>query len=322
MKTKLLGWGVLTVLVVVAARTVAWGDVAHAVAGAHPLWLAAAVAANGAILLLATGQWLLFLPGSARVSPRRMFSIVAITSTVSNGGPPLAGHATGIHLLATRGGLGHAGGVSLTLLDQVAEGLAKWALLAVAAAVVPGFTSRGLGVAVIVGVPALAAAALLLAHRGHHLERLEARVRGWGARVLRFVVQGVHHLEALRRPRRFLAGVGLALLQKVAEGAAIAAVAAALGLALPPWVVVAALVAVNLTTLVSVTPANLGLYEGAAFLVYRAGGLDAETAAALAVVQHALYLLPLAGTGWAILTLQAAGARRRPARSTEVDGEG
>ena len=57
-------------------------------------------------------------------------------------------------------------------------------------------------------------------------------------------------------------------------------------------------VAPELGTLVSVTPANLGMYEASAVLVYLALGLTRETALTLAVVQHAAYLLPLAGIGW------------------------
>ena len=67
-----------------------------------------------------------------------MFPIVALTASVSNGGPVLAGHATGIQLLATRGGLGHAAAISVTLLDQAAEGLVEFA---------PVLAALGLGLA-------------------------------------------------------------------------------------------------------------------------------------------------------------------------------
>jgi uncharacterized protein (TIRG00374 family) len=84
------------------------------------------------------------------------------------------------------------------------------------------------------------------------------------------------------------------------EAFAIAAVIMALGVSVPWWGVVATLVAVNLSTLVSITPANLGVYEGSAFLVFTALGVDADMALALAMVQHVVYLIPLAGIGWVV----------------------
>lgn len=302
----LLGWGILTALVVGSARSVAWDRVLDAAASAHPGWLALAVVANGAILILATAQWLLFLPVGTRVPPGRMFSILALTTSVSNGGPFLAGHATGIHLLATRGGLGHAGGVSLTVLDQVAEGLAKWSIVALAAALVPGFEYRAVGLTIVLGAPALAVGVAVLQGRRHSLDRWASRASGVWAKGLGFTASTVHRLEAIRSPGRFGAGVALAILQKGAEALGIAAVAAALGVPLPVWVVVAVLVAVNLSTLMSVTPANLGIYEGAAVLVLRAAGVETNTALVLALVAHAAYLLPLAGTGWILESVRLA----------------
>ena len=135
----MVGWTVLVALVAIAARGLDWPGVLGALAGARPVWLAAAVLANASILFIATAEWMLFVPAGVRVPPRTMFSIVAVTSTVSNSGPLLTGHATGIHLLATRAGLGPAGGVSLTILDQIAEGLAKWMVLILAVAMIPDF---------------------------------------------------------------------------------------------------------------------------------------------------------------------------------------
>lgn len=307
----LVGWGVLTAVVVVAARSVEWSQVLDAASLSHPLWLAVAVMANGSILVLATAQWLLFVPRGGHVPAGRMFSILALTSSVSNGGPFLAGHATGIHLLATRGGLGHAGGVSLTILDQVAEGLAKWSIVALALAVVPGFETRTVGLTIVLGAPLLALGFTVIAHRGHVLDRIASQASGWLGAGLRFLSSTVHHLEALRRPGLFGAGVGLAVLQKVAEALGIAAVAVALGVTLPVWAVVAALVAVNLSSLVSVTPANLGFYEGSAFLVFRSAGVDTDTALALALLCHAAYLVPLGGTGWILESIRL--WRGRPA---------
>jgi uncharacterized protein (TIRG00374 family) len=299
-----VGWLLLTALVVVAALEMDWRLTLGVLANAHPLWLVLAVLANGAILPVATVQWLLFLPSGARIPPGRMFSIVALTASVSNGGPPFAGHATGIHLLATRGGIGHSAGVSLTILDQIAEGLAKFAIVALAAAMVPGFEYRTAGLTIAVGAPALALGFTALAHRGHLVERLASRTTGQPARVLGFLSRTVQHLDALRRPAAFVPAVALAVGKKGLEALGIWVAAVAVGLSLPLWVAVAVVVAVNLSSLVAPTPAHLGVYEGSAFLVLRAAGIEADLALAVALVGHAAYLLPLAGTGWIVESLR------------------
>ena len=312
------GWVVLSALAVMMARDFDWRGTVAATAGADPIWLILALAANGTILVLATAQWLLFLPEGARVPARTMLGIVTVTSTVSNGGPPLAGHATGAHLLATRGELGNAAGVSVTILDQLAEGMTKLVVVA-AALFIPGF-QYGLAVALIVLIPVLVAGFTLLAHRRDRLEDLAAQRTGNAGSVLRFLATTAHHLGPLRRPGHLAVGVLLGIAQKTVEGLAIAAVAVALGIMLPVWAVLAAVLAVNLSTLVSVTPANLGSYEGSAFLVFRSAGLDADTSIALAVIQHAAYLIPLAGTGWLWESARLWGrTRTAPAKGSVED---
>ncbi len=318
--TWVLGWLVLTALVVATARRVDAAGTLRVLAGADLLWLALAVLANGAILAPATGQWILFLSRESRIGARRVFGILSLTASVANGGPPAAALVTQVHLLATRGGVGHAAAVSLTILDHIVEGLAKLAIVALAAAVVPGFQYRALGLGIILGVPALALAFVVLAHRGHVLDRWAAATRGRLGRALGFLGRTIHHLEALRRPAPLVLAVVLGLAKKALEAAGIAAAAAALGVVLPFWLVVAMLVAVNLSSLVAPTPAALGVYEGAAFLVLRSAGLGADQALAVALVAHATYLLPLASIGWIVESLRLAGGLGRRGRSgTEAE---
>lgn len=299
-----VGWVMLVAFVVVAAVGVDWSRLFDDAAAANPWWLAVAVLVNASILVFSTASWLLFLPRGAHVSPQTMFSVVAVTSTASNCGPPLAGHAAGIHLLSTRAGLGPSGGTSIMILDQIAEGLAKWTLVILAASMVPGFEYRAAGLTIVLGAPCLAVGFAVLAQRRYFLERLADGWRGRTGIVLRFVSDTAHRLDAIRRPGLFSVGVGLAVVQKVAEGLGITAVALALGVDLLPWHVVAAVLAVSLSTLVSLTPVNFGLYEGSLFLVLRAAAVDADLAFALALLSHVAYLLPLAGTGLAFESLR------------------
>ncbi len=308
----IVGWVVLTALVIVAGRSVDLGIVFASTRDANPFWLGLAVACNAAILLLTTAQWLVFLPRGHAVAPKTMFGVIAVMSSVSNGGPLLAGHATGLHLLATRGGVGHAVSLSVMVLDQLSEGTAKVALVVLVAAVTPlAFQYQAVAVTLAVGVPALWLGTAVAAHQGHLLDGLAERAGGIAGRLIGFVSQTAQHLEAVREPRRLTVGIALALAQKLTEGMAIACVVWAFGVTVPWWGILGVLVAVNLSTLVSVTPANLGVYEASAVLVYLALGLTRETAVTLAVVQHGAYLLPLAGIGWLWESRRLLGDRSR-----------
>lgn len=315
---RLAAWVVIVALAVIAARTVDWRAAAAAARGAHAGWLLVAVAANASILFFATLEWRQFFPRGATLSLRETFPIVALTSSVANGAPAIAGYATAVHLLATRGRLGHAAGLSVKLLDGLAEIIVKLGLLIAAALVVPGFGGPGLGVAL--GLIALtgALAVGLSVGRGTLAAWLDRCAEATGSRAWTFAATTVHQLDALDRPGRFAGGVALGVAKKVAEGCAIAAAAHALGVGLPGWAVVAALLAVNLASFVAVAPGNLGAYEAGAFLAFRAAGVDPASALALALIQHAAYLIPVAGTGW--LLEGARMVRQRREKSMEDAG--
>lgn len=306
-------WAMASALLVACFQGVGWGEVAPVVARAHPGWLAAAVLANGAILFLWARQWTLFLPPGRAVPYPRMLRVTAVMAMIANSVPFLAGQAAGLHLLATRGRVGHATAVSVTALDQLTEGAAKLTLILLLATLAPlpdGLRPALLGLSL--GVAALAVALALLA-RGSAVPSVLAR--GRLAAAGRFVAEVRGALASVRRPGVLAGGTLLALAMKAAELAGILAVGAALGADVGPAGALLVLVAVNLATMVSLAPANLGVYEGSAFLAWRALGVDPELALGLAVVQHVAYLLPMAGGGWLTVTLWP--ARRRGARVTE-----
>lgn len=333
---RLLRWvagcAAATFLLWLAFRSVEWGAVGDAVRAAGKVSLVLAVALNLSILLLWTVQWKLFAgpvgrrggdgPRSAAPSLGRVFEVVTVMSTVSNSVPFMAGQATGVHLLATRGDTGHVGALSVLALDQLAEGLAKVALLALLAFLAPlppGLKEAALTVTA--GVSVLAAGLVLVTWLRAR-DRLVVRPTGARGgspsdRIRRFVLRFADGLHALRSPRTLVAGIGLALAMKVAEGGAIVAVQHALGVEVPFWATVLVLASVGLATMVAVAPGNLGVYEASAFAAYRLAGLDVETSAALALLQHALFLLPAAGTGWLVLAAGGRGPRTSPVGAGE-----
>ena len=282
-----------------------WTLAIAAVAKAKPLPLILAVLLNAMILVFATAQWLLFLPEGVSVARSKMFKIMAIMSTVANSGPAGGGAAVGVHLLARQEGVGHSVGLSVLLLDQLVEGLVKVAIVLLAIVVVPiGLEYKAVSATILIGVPTLFFVLTVIAHRRFVLESISKRTTGFLGWVLTKLNLVAANLEALRRPKKLSLTIMLGLLQKLVAALAITCVLIAFGVVTPWWGILAVLVAVNLSTVVSVTPANLGVFEGAAFLVYRTLGISSDTAVVLAIVQHAAYLIPLAGIGWVISSVR------------------
>ena len=301
----IVSWLLLTALIVATIGRVDWTLAIAAVAKAKPLPLILAVLLNAMILVFATAQWLLFLPEGVSVARSKMFKIMAIMSTVANSGPAGGGAAVGVHLLARQEGVGHSVGLSVLLLDQLVEGLVKVAIVLLAIVVVPiGLEYKAVSAMILIGVPTLFFVLTVIAHRKSALESISERTTGFLGWVLTKLNLVAANLEALRRPKKLSLTVVLGLLQKLVAALAITCILLAFGVVTPWWGILAVLVAVNLSTVVSVTPANLGVFEGAAFLVYTSLGISSDTAVALAIVQHAAYLIPLAGIGWIISSVR------------------
>ena len=73
----------------------------------------------------------------------------------------------------------------------------------------------------------------------------------------------------------------------------------------------------GLSTMIQVTPANLGVYEATVFFVYRSFDIPAANALAAAVLQHFSVLLPSLGIGYLLILyrLFIAMGERRSART-------
>ncbi len=318
-------WLGATALVAVALRAVGGEAALAAVRRARPGWLAAAVACHASLVVLWAWQTWVLLPrragGPAPAGFGRVFEAQALTATAANTVPAFLGQATGVAVLAERTGVGTAGALSVFAQHNLVEGLAKLAMVGAAAQVAPlpprmrqALLALGAGTALlVVGLGAAAWAA----------QRRPAAARpaaggGAVARARALVVRWAASLDALRDPRRLAAALAAALLMKVVEGAGWWAVERALGVAPRAGSPVLALAATNLASAIPASPGNLGVYEGAAFTAYHVLlGVPRDTALALGLVGHAVYLVPLVGIGWALLSarqLSALRARRRAAR--------
>lgn len=307
-------WILASALLVACFRGVDWSRALAAGTGARPWWLVAAALANAAIVVLWAAQWRLFLPRGCPVRFPRVLRITAVMAMTANSVPYFAGQLTGIHLLATRERVGHATALSVATLDQVVEGLAKVSLIVLVAALVPLPGALEGALPLLAGaVSSLLCATLIAAWR-------PAAVARWGKRLMdapggsaqlfaaagRFAAAWSKGLEHARRPRVLSAGFALALLMKAAEAMGIVAVQTSLGIELPVAATLVVLASVSLATMIPLAPANLGVYEGSAFLAYRWAGVDGENALALAVLQHLALLAAMGGSGWAAVTFRRA----------------
>lgn len=263
-------------------------------------------------------QWRALFPAGATVPFRRVFRVWTLTSIANNTTTSLVGHITGLALLGAEAGLGRTAALSVLALDQVAVGMTKVAVLAVAAwiAPLPEWMSRG--AAVLAGT-VLVLALSVAAASWHHV-----RIGAWATashhgrlmhRIAPLVAAWASGLDALRSPVRFAVALSFAIAIRLAELAAILCVQSAFGLPMSLAAGILVLAATSLASFVMFVPANLGIYEAAVFAAYRLVGVPPDVALGLALVQHACQLVPAIGVGYVILSAERLAAVRR-SRST------
>ena len=231
-------------------------------------------------------------------------------STSCNTIPFPGGHAVGVMALARRAEVGHSVALSVLALDQLMEGFAKIFVLTLVAIFVPLPEVMSQGIFVFVGVVVIFASTLFyLAHRPPSVKEGQSAT-SWTGKIKGFVSGWSVHLEILRDLPIFSLGLFLGLLMMCVQTLGIWAVQKSLHLDLPFWAPILVMGALNLATILPVTPGNFGVYEGTAFLAYQFYGLSSESALSLAILQHVCFLLPMVGTGYLVLLLQTTSEKQ------------
>lgn len=267
----------LSVVVVLALRTVDWPKTIAALRAAQIGWLVLAVVANAAILPCWALFWRSLRARSEEpVSFARMLEITSVSSALMNTLPFGGGHASAIVLLIKRGNTSRRGALSILALDQLGEGVVKVAVLIVASIVIPLPT----------WMRAVLTTVLLVV----------------GAWFLTLVVisRMTSELEVLKSVRRSATALACVAAMKVTELVAIMSVQAAYGAHISAAGSVLVLATVILATMLPISPGNLGAYEGSVFLVYRYLGVSPELALSLAIVQHVCFIIPAVGVGYGL----------------------
>jgi uncharacterized protein (TIRG00374 family) len=277
-------------------------------------WCALAVACYAGIQPLGSLQWRLLLPTGASLPFRRLLRVWTFTSVANNTATSAVGHLTGLALLGAEAGVGTMPALSALVLDQVAVGITKVAVLAVAAwaAPIPAWMSSG---ATVLSSTVLVLVLLVAAAAWQH-----ARLGRWAAaphdnavvrRIAPMLAAWASGLDAIRSPARFAAAIGVAAAIRLVELAAILSVQIAFGLEVSFGTAILVLAATTLASFIPLVPANLGAYEASVFAAYRLLGVPADAALVMALVQHACQLLPAVGIGYTVLTVERLGAARR-----------
>ena len=275
----------------------AWNELSKAT----PSWLFLGVFFNACILGVWASLWYLLLPKKLSVPFIRVFQANSFMSTSCNTIPFPGGHAVGVIALARRAKVGHTVALSVLALDQLMEGFAKIFVLTLVAIFVP--LPERMEQAILVFIAAIGFFASIMFYFAH--KKPEARegqeTVSFAGKVRAFVSRWSAHLEVLRDMRIFSLGFLLALLMMFAQTLGIWAVQKSLNLDLPAWTPILVMGALNLATVLPITPGNFGVYEGAVFLVYQFCGLTPELALSLALLQHLCFLVPMVGAGYLVL---------------------
>ncbi len=259
-----------------------------------------------ALLWLSACEWKLFLSAANRRPVIRLYRIVAVMSLLQNVVHHLAGHAYALFQLVRGEGLSPAAAASIIALDQVAEGFAKFGLIAPLAFYVAipgplGLTAAGLAVgAVSLYALLLFAAAAARRRRSNAGENSDADPR-W----LRIFTAWGGQLADVMSPRRMLIATILACTKKLLRAGAVYCVQASLSLALPWYVPLIVVGAVDVATLIPIAPGHLGIFEAAVCLVYSRHGVEPERALLVALLFHAVSLYATIAPGLAVICWKA-----------------
>jgi uncharacterized protein (TIRG00374 family) len=304
----ILAWVVATALLVICFRVVGVGRLLDIASRLDPKWVALSLVANFCIQLSAAMMWRLLLPEDRTVPYKRLVGIMLVGSLLMNTTPMLVGHASLALMLSRQRGVGNAAAVSVLSLDQLAEGLSKLAVVIVALAVgpVPDWMRKAT-LALSLVMVAMLALLFTLARRHESLANWSQSRR----RVAKFIADSARHLETIRSPRRFAVAWCASLGMKVAELTGLVAAQRALDVHIPVAHSLLVLAASGLGTVLPLTPGNIGTYEAVVLLAYKWLGLDAQTALAVALVQHLSYLAASTLPGYFAVTVRQF-RRRRP----------
>jgi uncharacterized membrane protein YbhN (UPF0104 family) len=295
----------LLLLVVLASiiaelRALPWREALSLAGSATLSWLVVAVIAQLAIIPLWTVQWCLLVTAAVRL--RVMAEVVSVTATIQHILPFFFGPVAATILLRTRAGCGNTAAVSVYAVDQLVNGIAKLAVIGLAVLLLPLPKIYQSGADVLfAGVAVSCVVLIFMARAGGKLRQLAARMTRTSNLPLLALADLAETFDTMRTARRSIAVVLLAIGKKALEVGAVVAVQYSCGITASLSSAVAVVAALGVSTMVPLTPANLGVYEATVFFIYRYCGVAPASALTAAVLQHFAVLLAILTPGSVLL---------------------
>ncbi len=317
---SVLGLGVSAIAVWLCVRSVDVREVAHQLANADGGPILAFLVVLATQTVVRAARWSLLLPrrDAQRIAIRRTLPPLLVGYLGNAVLPARLGEPVRAVLVARREGLPAAATFGSVVLERVIDS-ATVALLVLPAAWAAGAPSWIVQVAAISAVAAGALLAVLsfvgLAGPVRAVDHLASRVGRGAAGSLVTGLAG-HFREfangagaSNRRPVILLAAF-LSLLAWGLDATLVWLAALSIGLTLDPAQAILIAGVGVFATMIPAAPGYIGTYELAATATAVALGVDPESALAIAVLTHALVLLPIAGAGAvALLAIQRQGLR-------------
>ena len=274
-----------------AAFALPWAEVWNALQATQLTYLMLAVALTLAVFPLWVWQWRMIVAPVKPAAWRMMCGVVALSVAAKATVSGMAGVSVGLLALKVRAGLSYSEAGSVISVDQFFALATKLAVMLLAVALLPLPTMLH---GTLLGLLALGTGMLVLLVFADRAGRWLGFLPLSGVTPLRAALGHLQRFLAdLGRvaSRRVLAGgMALAFAKRALEVAAAFAVQMACGLGADPVAPVLVVAAVSLTTLVPLTPANLGTHSAGVFGAYVLVGVPAELALAAGLLHHAVVL--------------------------------
>jgi uncharacterized protein (TIRG00374 family) len=342
-RRRLARWGAVAVLValaVVAARTVDWAATWQAIRRASPALLLAATLANFASLGVRGLRWWLFLrvAGSVRadLAVRGAFVASGLNNVIAANG----GEAARVLFVARRGGLSTAPVLATLALDRLMDALSCVGLLALAPLVLPLPSALDrFRLPTTIALAVLAPLVLVLVWRARRattvaeaagaalatralaasadapLEAPASRWRRMQRTARAYAARFGAAMTGLLTGRRLVAALLLSLVSWLGQAATYHLVARSVGFPVTVAQSTAAMLVVNLSFLVQLTPGNVGVVQLLYALVMAAFGLPRTAAIGVAVLLQAVQIVPVTALAIGIAGMPRGSTPRQDLRA-------